>query len=74
MHSAGYWNKAKVAGYSEIQVNAGLMDQMWADLKRWVPKPNGLLLCCVYQWRLRTCKKINERGQKLYKQWTEEGD
>lgn len=32
VHSAGDCNhKAKVASYSEIQVNTGLVDQMWAE-------------------------------------------
>ena len=30
--------KAKVAGYGEVQVNTGPVDQMWADVKRWVLK------------------------------------
>ena len=55
---------------SEIQVNTGLVDQMWADVERWARKPitarnkegqvNGLLWCYVYQWWLRTsCKGVN---------------
>ena len=35
-----YWSqRAKVAGYGEIQVNTSLVEQMRADVKRWVPKP-----------------------------------
>ena len=71
-------HKAKVAGYGEIQT--GLVDQMWADVKRWVPKPitarnkegdvNGLLCCYAYQRWLRTsCQDVTLRRQKLYKQW-----
>ena len=80
MRPTGDWNhKAKVAGYSEIQVSTGLVDQMGADVERWVLKQitarnkegqvNGLLSCYVYQCGFRHLAKMCR--QKLYVQWTE---
>ena len=82
VHSAGDWNHtAKVKGYGNVEVNTGLVDQMWTDVKRWVPKNitarnkegdvNNLLWCYVYQWWLRTSiSDLTARRQKLYKEWS----
>ena len=62
-------------------MNTGLVDQMWADVKRRVPKTitarnkegncNNLLWCYAYQWWLRTSiSSLTARRQKLYKEWS----
>ena len=68
------------ARYGTVQVNTGLIDQMWTDVKKWVPKPisardHGLLWCYVYRWWLRSSvTNVQERRQKLYKRWAEAKD